>query len=129
MTNDGDRECILVIEDDPLSLKLYGDLVQSRGYGLLTASDGAAGLDLAREHEPDLIITDARLPETSGIELCRRLKSDERSRDIPILMLTAWPQLETPARAAGCDAFLVKPVPISTLWREVEGLIRRCIVQ
>ena len=126
MASDDDRECILVIEDDPLSLKLYGDLIRSRGYGLLTAADGATGLDLARDQKPDLIITDARLPEHSGIEVCRALKSDPATRDIPILMLTAWPQLEANARAAGCDAFLVKPVPISVLWREVEGLIGRC---
>ena len=125
MTGRDSGECILVIEGDPLSLKLYRDLVQSRGYGVLTAIDSETGLDLAREHRPDLIIADAKPPERSGIEVCRALKSDARTGDIPILLLTVWPQLERAARAAGCDRFLIKPVPISTLWREVEALIGR----
>ena len=119
------RECILVVEDDPFSLRLYSDLVRARGYGLLSATDGETGLELAREHRPDLVLTDARLPGLSGIELCRALKSDQRTRDIPILMLTAWPDYAKAARVAGCDRFLMKPVPISTLSYEIEALIGR----
>jgi CheY-like chemotaxis protein len=91
----------------------------------LAATDGASGLDLARAHRPDLILTDARLPELTGIEICRALKSNERTREIPIIMLTSWPEYRSAARMAGCDGFLEKPVPISTLWHEVEALIGR----
>jgi len=119
------RDRILIIEDDRLSLKLYSDLILSRGYELLTAADGATGLDLARKHQPDLVLSDVSLPELSGIEICAALKSDERTRDIPVLILTAWPESEPAALAAGCDGFLVKPVPVSTLWHFVQALIGR----
>lgn len=115
--------CILIVEDDPLSMKLYRDLVVARGYQVLTATDGAAGLDLAREHHPDLVLLDVRLPELSGIEITEALKSDERTRNIPILVLTAWPTMERAVRASGCNGFLMKPVPMSELWHTIEDLL------
>src|SRR5579884_1196363 len=121
----GASPCILIIEDDIFSLRLYVDLLRATSYTLLSATDGATGLAMAREHRPDLVLTDARLPELSGIDLCRALKSDERTQDIPILVLSAWPEYERLARAARCDRFLMKPVPISVLLAEIDGLIGR----
>jgi CheY-like chemotaxis protein len=80
-----DVQYVVIIEDDPLALKLYRDLVRSRGYGVFTAGDGHTGIQLVREHQPDLVITDINLPELTGVEVCAALKADERTRDIPIL--------------------------------------------
>ena len=115
--------CILIVEDDPFSMKLYRDLITSRGYQILSATDGETGLDLAREHHPDLILLDVRLPALSGIEVARMLKSDERTSDIPILVISSWPITERAARANGGDAFLAKPVSISALWNTIECLL------
>jgi len=117
--------CILIVEDDPLSMKLYRDLVVARGYQVLTATDGAAGLDLARGNHPDLVLLDVKLPELSGIEITKALKSEARTSDIPILVITAWPTMERVVRASGCDAFLMKPVPMSELWHAIEGLLEK----
>lgn len=117
------QACILIVEDDPLSMKLYNDLVAARGYQVLRATDGAVGLQLAREHHPDLILLDVKLPEVSGIEVTKALKSDPRTKDVPILVITAWPTTERAARLSGCDAFLMKPVPMSELWHAIESLL------
>ena len=117
------RYCVLIVEDDRLTLRLYGDLFQMRGCLALQATAADEARQLAREVRPDLIMLDVRLPETSGIELCRQLKAEPQTGDIPILIITSWPETEQAARAAGCDGFLVKPVPISKLWQTAEALL------
>ena len=125
MADADDERCFLIIEDDPLSLKLYSDLVRSRGYQVITATDGQTGLELAREHHPDLVLSDLDLPGRSGTEICAALKLDHRTRDIPILIVTGWPDMETAVRCAGCDGFLRKPVSVSAFWLTIEALIRK----
>src|SRR6266487_4591898 len=61
------RKCILIVEDDPLNMKLFNDLLESQGYDVLQAADGFTGLDLARARHPDLIIMDIHLPHVSGL--------------------------------------------------------------
>jgi two-component system cell cycle response regulator DivK len=77
----------------------------------LSANDGAVGLELAREHDPDLIIMDVELPDASGIDVIRALKTDDRTRHIPVVAITAsMPPEEARIRAAGGDGFMTKPI-------------------
>lgn len=105
------RKCILIVEDHPLNMKLFRALLESQSYRTLDAAEGKIGLDLAREHDPDLIVMDVELPDISGIDAIRALKADERTRHIPIVTVTASrPDDETEIRAAGSDGFMTKPI-------------------
>ena len=105
------RKCVLVVEDNPLNMKLFRALLESQSYRALAASEGELGLELARGHDPDLIIMDVQLPDLSGIEIIRALKADERTRHIPVVAITAsMPNEEERVRAAGADGFMLKPI-------------------
>ena len=102
---------MLIVEDHPLNMKLFRALLELQSYRALEAREGDVGLDLAREHDPDLIILDLALPDISGIEVIRALKSDDRTGHIPIVVITAsMPDEEARIRAAGADGFMTKPI-------------------
>ena len=108
------RKCVLVVEDNPFNMKLFLALLESQRYRTLAANGGETGLELARERDPDLIIMDVELPDTSGIDIIRALKADERTRHIPVVAITAsMPDEEERVRAAGCDGFMTKPIAIA----------------
>src|SRR5947209_2067069 len=101
------RKCILIVEDHPLNMKLFRALLESQSYRTLEATEANTGLELAREHNPDLIVMDVELPDISGIDAIRALKADERTRHIPIVTVTASMPYEQPEiRAAGSDGFM-----------------------
>jgi DNA-binding response OmpR family regulator len=102
---------VLVVEDDPELNELVGAYVQIAGYEYRPAGDGAAAIRLARERQPALIVLDVMLPDIDGFEVCRRLKDDEQTRRIPIVMLTALDREEHRARGRACGAvgYLTKP--------------------
>src|SRR5262252_3506249 len=74
----------LVVEDNPVSMRLLKQLLQAHGYEVLGTPEGLQALDLAREEQPDLILMDIRLPDISGLEVTRLLKQDDRTKTIPI---------------------------------------------
>jgi two-component system cell cycle response regulator DivK len=117
---------VLIVEDHPLNVKLFRVLLHSRGYETIETKEGHAGLDLARADDPDLIIMDIQLPDISGLEIIRALKSHDRTRDIPIVAITAaMPEEETNIRAAGADAFLRKPISGAEFLRIVRSLLQQ----
>ena len=83
------KQTILVADDESHILNVVSLKLRNAGFRVLTASDGGEALDLAQQERPDLLITDYHMPRLSGIELCRRLKQDPATRDIPAIMLTA----------------------------------------
>jgi len=103
---------ILVVEDNRANMKLVVFLLQSAGYSVLSASDAEAGLTLAREEQPDLILMDIQLPGIDGLEASALLKRDEATRAIPVIALTALAMKGDQARilAAGCDGYIAKPM-------------------
>jgi two-component system, cell cycle response regulator DivK len=103
---------VLIVEDNELNLKLLRDILEAHGYGTLTAREGEAGLVLAREARPDLILLDLQLPDISGYETVARLKADEQTRSIPVVAVTAFAMAgdERKALDAGCDAYVAKPI-------------------
>jgi two-component system cell cycle response regulator DivK len=116
---------VLIVEDHPLNMKLFRVLLHSRGYETIETNEGGAGLDRARADDPDLIIMDIQLPDISGLEVIHALKSDDRTRDIPIVAITAsMPEEEANIRAAGGDAFLRKPIAGAEFLAIVRSLLR-----
>lgn len=117
-------KCILIIEDNPLNMKLFSAMIAAQGYRVLHAADGPAGLAAARQEQPDLIIMDVSLPGLSGIEVTRLLKENEETRDIPIIIATAF-GMRDEIRTCGCDAFMAKPIAVAELLRLIESLLAR----
>jgi CheY-like chemotaxis protein/MinD-like ATPase involved in chromosome partitioning or flagellar assembly len=120
-------EKILIIDDDLDTLKLVGLMLQKHGFQILAASAGSPGLDLALAEIPDLILLDIMMPGMDGYEVARRLRGNEKTLDIPIIMFTAKSQLEDKVAGfeAGADDYLTKPTHPSELQAHVKALLAR----
>lgn len=120
--NSPEPKTILIVEDNELNMKLWNDVLEAQGYALLKAALGVEGVRIAREHRPDLILLDIRLPDISGFDVARTLKSDEATRPIPIIALTAFAQTEHQQQvlASGCDGYISKPVNVLNFLKTVE---------
>ncbi len=120
-------ERILVVDDCAANLKLARVLLQLEGYDVRTAADAEEALEVLDGFEPRLVLMDLQLPGIDGLTLTRRLKADERFRDVPILAVTAYAMKgdEEVARAAGCNGYVTKPVDALTL----PGVIRALLDQ
>jgi len=102
---------VLVVEDDPVILRLLEVNFELEGFEVLLAHDGAEGLDVAREQRPGLIVSDIMMPKLSGIELVQALKADEATARIPIILLSAKAQTGDlkAGMDAGADDYVTKP--------------------
>ena len=108
---------VLIVDDEPDLLSVLHFGLDVEGFDVLEASDGEQGLNMAREHTPDLIVLDLMLPRMDGYKVCRALKFDERYRRIPVFILSARSG-ETDRRLAldlGADAFITKPYDMKDL--------------
>jgi two-component system cell cycle response regulator DivK len=116
---------ILVVEDDPVSLKLVRDVLQANGYETEEVTNGEEAVAKAAKLRPNLIVMDIRLPGIDGLEATRRLKSDPSTAAIPIVAVTAHALPEDEARilAAGCQAYLPKPLRFTEFVSVVKGLL------
>lgn len=103
---------VLVVEDNPANMKLAVLLLETAGHTVATAKDAEAGLILARDGQPDLILMDIQLPDMDGLEATALLKGAEATRAIPVIALTALVMKgdEERIRAAGCDGYIAKPL-------------------
>ena len=103
---------VLVVEDNAANMTLAVFLLQSAGHTVLSATDAEAGLTLARDEQPDLILMDIQLPGMDGLEATALLKRDQATRAIPVIALTALAMKgdEERIRAAGCDGYIAKPM-------------------
>ena len=116
---------ILVVEDNPLNLKLLIDLLGAHGYETLATGDGLEAIHLAREHHPDLILMDLQLPDVSGLEVTRWLKEDDRTKGIPIIAVTAFAMSGDERRAlgSGCDGYVAKPIMVRDFLKMVADFL------
>ena len=103
---------VLIVEDNPANMTLALVLLESAGHSVITATNAEAGLTLARDEQPQLILMDIQLPGMDGLEATRLLKRDETTRGIPVIALTALAMKgdEERIRAAGCDGYIAKPL-------------------
>ena len=114
---------VLVVEDDPELNELLGAYVQIAGFEYDAAQRGAEALTAARDHHPSLILLDVMLPDFDGFEVCRRLKSEESTRRIPVVMLTALDREEHRRQGIQCGAcrYLTKPFDPDQLIEAIRG--------
>ncbi len=112
---------ILIVEDVALNRDLLTQLLEDE-YEILIAVDGAAGVDMAIAHRPDLILMDLSLPLVDGWEATRRIKANATTSAIPVMAITANAMTgdEDRARAAGCDDFMTKPVDEDLLFAKLQ---------
>ena len=103
---------VLIVEDNPANMTLAAFLLQSAGHTVLRATDAEAGLTLARDEQPNLILMDIQLPGMDGLEATALLKRAEATCAIPVIALTALAMKgdEERIRAAGCDGYIAKPM-------------------
>jgi two-component system cell cycle response regulator DivK len=123
----GVQRRILLVEDNELNRDMLSRRLERKGFEVLMAEDGAAGIELARTQSPDLILMDMRLPDIDGWSATRRLKDEEATRRIPIIALTAhaMDRDRESALAAGCDDFDTKPVELDRLLDKINALLAR----
>ena len=105
---------ILIVEDNELNLKLLAELLEYHRYGITVTRFGEAAIDLAFNEHPDLILLDIKLPDMVGTDVAARLKADPRTREIPIIAVTAYAMQgdRGDILASGCDAYVPKPIRI-----------------
>lgn len=115
----------LIVEDNALNLKLMKDLLEASGISTLQTKDGKEALDLARAHKPDVILMDIQLPDVSGLDVTRWLKADPDLKHIPVIAVTALALRgdEERVREAGCDAYITKPISVSSFLAVVRRFI------
>ena len=111
------NELILIVEDNPQSLKLLRDILQIKGYQTLEAETGEEGVRLARERQPALILMDIQLPGINGIEALQRLRADPVTSATPVIAVTASVMTQDRSRimAAGFNGFQSKPISVNQL--------------
>ncbi len=118
---------ILVVEDEEALAQLLHYNLDKEGYRVAVANDGEEAMIQADEETPDLVVLDWMLPRLSGIEVCRRLRSGRKTRNVPIIMLTARGEETDRVRGldTGADDYIVKPVSMSELAARVRAVLRR----
>jgi two-component system cell cycle response regulator DivK len=118
---------VLVVEDNPANMTLAKFLLESAGHSVLCAVDAEAGLTLARDEQPDLILMDIQLPGMDGLEATAILKRDDATRAIPVIALTALAMKgdEERIRAAGCDGYVAKPLAYREFLATITALLAR----
>jgi two-component system, cell cycle response regulator DivK len=103
---------ILVVEDNELNLKLFGDLLGAAGFHVVAARDGMQAMAALRQQRPDLVVMDIQLPEVSGLEVTRWIRADAALSSVPVLAMSAFAMFgdESRIRTGGCDAYMAKPI-------------------
>ncbi len=114
---------ILVVDDEPKSLKLIRDLLQASGYKTIEAADGEQGVELAKARKPDLILMDIMMPKMDGYTACDAIKKDEATKAIPVIMLTSldYELNKKLGRDMGAAGYITKPFD----HQELLGVISR----
>ena len=118
---------ILVIDDDKAILELVKVNLEMQGHNIFTSIDALTGIALANQEQPDLIILDLMLPGVDGFTACQRLRQQDDTREIPILMLTALSRTDDKISGfnAGADDYLTKPFELPELYVRIRALLRR----
>ncbi len=117
----------ILIVDDTETMRLYEHMLLSgQGYDLDLAENGVEALEKIKENKPDLVLLDIMMPKMDGIECCRRIKSEDATREIKVVMVTTKSEYEKvkQAFAAGCDDYVTKPIDRVELLSKLKELLK-----
>ena len=119
------KKKILIVEDNDLNLKLFRDLLSAHGYETYETKEGMEALAIARNIHPDLVLMDIQLPEISGLDITRKMKSESAISDIPIIAVTAFAMKDDEEKIlkAGCEAYISKPISIANFLETVKKFL------
>ena len=117
---------VLIVEDNELNMKLFNDLLETRGVRIVQTRNGVEAVKLARETRPDLILMDIQLPKVSGLEVTRWIKDDPELQRIPVVAVTAFAMRGDEERIlqGGCEAYLSKPISIARFIETVRRFLQ-----
>jgi CheY-like chemotaxis protein len=118
---------VLIVEDNPLNMELATDLLEMNGFQVIGAATASEGIERAANELPDVVLMDIALPDMDGLSAVKILKGDPRTREIPVIALTAHAMSgdEEKALDAGCDGYITKPIETRTFAITIGKYIRR----
>ena len=121
-----EKKTVLVIEDNELNMKLVRTFLEIGRYEVLEAVDAETGIQLAREHHPDLILMDIQLPGMDGLTATRLIKKDQAIRDIPVVSFTGYAMAgdKETATEAGCAGHITKPIGLDDFLQAVARFLK-----
>ena len=121
------RAKVLVVDDEEYIQHILNFSFGAEGYEVVTAADGEEAVAKARNEKPDIIVLDIMMPKMDGYEACRKLKSDPKTKDIPVILLTAKGRDvdKKLGSEAGADDYVVKPFSPGRLIERVDGMMKR----
>jgi len=119
---------VLIVDDNEIDRQLIQRTVEKMGHDVLTAPNGKDGFDLAKSARPDLILSDCRMPEMDGVEMCKQLKTDPETKNIPLVFLTS---VDTPKTVVECfdigvENYMCKPINPKLLTSQVRTIFDEC---
>jgi DNA-binding response OmpR family regulator len=120
------KKKVLIIDDSKELMQMLKFRLGLWNYSSIAAFTGASGIEMAKKRKPDVIVLDLILPDIDGFEVCRKLRADLRTRDTPIIVLTAHAQKDTLLTSKGCgaDIFMTKPFESDELRRNIDSLVK-----
>lgn len=121
MSEENQRIKILIVDDDPLQVKLLQGILTEHEYKVYTSQEADQGLQMAMDHCPDVLILDVMMPVINGYNFCQLLKNEEQQKDIKVIMVTARDELEDIqiGMQMGADAYLTKPINTKELLKTI----------
>ena len=118
---------ILVVDDEEHILMILKESLEFSRFEVVTAGDGVEALDVVAKEKPELVVLDIGMPKMDGWEVCRRLKADEATKNLPIIILTAYAQTsdQKKGQQLGADRFITKPCDLTYLVEEINSLLSK----
>lgn len=118
---------ILVVDDEEHILMILKDSLEFSGFHVVTAANGEEALMMVAQENPDLVVLDVGMPKLDGWEVCRRLKGNEQTKNLPIIILTAYAQTSDQRKGLdlGADRFITKPCDLTYLVEEINALLAK----
>jgi CheY-like chemotaxis protein len=119
------KKTILVVEDNELNMKLLRGVLRITNYDMIEAFDAESGIEIAKEHQPDLILMDIQLPGMDGLEATKFIKQDPDLKHIPVIALTSYAMQgdNTKAFEAGCSDYITKPISTKGLIETLKKIL------